>query len=114
MSTASGDDYIVADPVALVSADEVLVVAPAAQNPRLQWPFLLVALVCGAGLAFVAAGALREGVAAVVISLALATALRLMLPSRTAGWLSSRSRVVDTACFAAAAVGLAGTLFLLR
>lgn len=112
MSTASGDDYIVVEPGALVVTDQAVVDA-ADRSPRFQWPFLLVAVVGLFSLVLVALGNLREGMAGIVLALVLATALRLVLPTRTAGWLCSRGRAVDTCCLAAAAIGLAGTLFLL-
>ena len=106
MSTASGDDYLVA------GESPALVVVP---EPRVsQWPFLLVTLVGLSGLAFIALGRLQQGVLGLLLAVALASALRLVLPTRTAGWLTSRSRVVDAAGFAALAVGLAATLFLLK
>jgi len=48
------------------------------------------------------------------MAVGLAAGLRLVLPTRTAGWLTSRSRVLDAVVFAALAAGLAATLFLLK
>lgn len=66
-----------------------------------------------ASLVLVVAGSLRAGIAGLVLAMALAAALRLVLPARTSELLSSRHRIVDAACFAALAAGLAGTLLLL-
>lgn len=106
MSTASSDEYLVGDAAISASLDE--------KPPRLQWPFLIVAVLAMGGLALFALGSLNRGIAALVLSMGLAAALRLVLPSATAGWLASRSRSVDVLCFAGLAAGLAGTLMLLK
>ena len=106
MSTASGDDYLVA------GESPALVVVP---EPRAtQWPFLLVTLVGFSGLALIGVGRLQQGILGLLMAVGLAAGLRLVLPTRTAGWLTSRSRVLDAAAFAALAVGLAATLYLLK
>lgn len=112
MSTAPGDDYIAIDPAVLVVTDDTSV-RTVERAPRFQWPFLLVSVIVVSALGLVAAGFLREGMAGMVLALTLAAALRLVLPGRTAGLLSSRSRVADTCCLGVAALGLAGTLLLL-
>lgn len=110
MSTASGDEYLVADS-AVLPGEQVRAIPDRA--PRLQWPFLLVALLVVAALAFIATGSLAKGVAGLAAAFGLAAGLRLVLPSRTAGWLASRSRTVDTCCLAALAGALAGMLLLI-
>ena len=106
MSTASGDDYLVA------AESPALVVVP--ERRVTQWPFLLVTLVGSAGLALIAVGRLQQGILGLLMAVGLAAGLRLVLPTRTAGWLTSRSRVRDAVAFAALAAGLAATLFLLK
>lgn len=106
MSTASGDEYLVAaEAPALISVPE----------PRVtQWPFFTVVAVGLVGLALIAVGRLQEGIVGLVIAMGLAATLRMVLPPRVAGWLTSRRRTVDAAGFAALAAGLAATLYLLK
>ena len=106
MSTASGDEYLVAaDTPALVAVPE----------PRVtQWPFYTVVAVGLVGLGLIAIGRLQQGIVGLVIAMGLAATLRMVLPMRATGWLASRSRTVDAAAFAALAAGLAATLYLLK
>lgn len=106
MSTASGDDYLVTpDTTAVVTVPESRVT---------QWPFWLVTAVGIVGLGLIAVGRLQQGILGLVVAVGLSAMLRLVLPTRTAGWLVSRSRIVDAAAFATLAAGLAATLFLLN
>ena len=115
MSAAPGDEYFVADSAALLGAAELPVPAAAveAKAPPAQWPFLLVALVGLGALVLIAAGSLLQGLAGLVVATGLAALLRLVLPTRTAGWLASRSRGLDVAGFAALAHALGGVTLLL-
>lgn len=109
MSTASGDEYLVAaEAPARIAVVEPVPVA------RTQWPFVLVVLLGLGGLVFVALGALERGVLGLIVAVGLAGLLRLVLPTRTAGLLVSRSRIVDVASLAVLAAGLAATLLLLK
>jgi Protein of unknown function (DUF3017) len=113
MSTASGDDYLVADPATLLTAaDTSAPLAGEAKAPTAQWPFLIVAAVAVFGLGLITTGSLQQGLAGLVAAMALAALLRLVLPTATAGWLGSRSRGADVAGFAVLAVAL-GTVTLL-
>lgn len=106
MSTASGDEYLVApDLPARVAIPE----------PRAtQWPFLLVIVVGVVGLGLIALGQLQQGVVGLAVAVGLAALLRLVLPERTAGWLVSRHRALDVLGFAALATALVATVFLLK
>ncbi len=117
MSTASGDEYLVADSATLLSTAELpagaIDITP--REPTAQWPFLLVAIVSLGGLVLIGTGSLRQGLVGLVVGISLASLLRLVLPTRTAGWLVSRSRWFDAAGFALLAGALAGvTLLLMR
>ena len=106
MSTASGDDYLVTpEAPALVTLPETRVT---------QWPFWLVTMVGIVGLGLIALGQAQQGILGLVVAMGLAGVLRLVLPTRNAGWLVSRSRGIDVAGFAVLAAGLAATLFLLK
>lgn len=106
MSTASGDDYLVApDLPARVVVPETRVT---------QWPFLLVIVVGFAGLGLIALGQLQQGVVGLAVAVGLAALLRLLLPERRAGWLVSRHRALDVLAFAALAIALVSTVFLLK
>lgn len=111
MSTAPGDDYLVVDTTALLGAADSAPARPA--DPPAQWPFLLVALVGLVGLVFIATGSLLQGLNGLIVTMSLAALLRLVLPTRTAGWLASRGRVFDAAGFAVLALGLAAATVLL-
>lgn len=116
MSTASGDEYLVAESAARLVTAEIS--APAAiddGDPAGQWPFLIVGLVGLVGLVLIASGSLLRGLSGLTVAMALAGMLRLVLPARTAGWLSSRSRMLDVAGFTVLACALgAVTLLLMR
>ncbi len=115
MSAASGDEYLVADSATLLAVPESVPQSIVAKPPTAQWPFLLVAAVALGGLVLIGVGSLQQGLVGMVVAMALAALLRLMLPVTTAGWLTSRSRMVDVAGFALLAAGLgAVTLMLLR
>lgn len=106
MSTASGDEYLVApDSPTLVAVGE---------SRATQWPFFLVAVLALAGLGLIAVGRVQQGIAGLVVAFGLAAVLRLVLPARTAGWLASRSRGIDSAAFAVLAAGLAATVYLIK
>jgi hypothetical protein len=106
MSTASGDDYLVAPELpARVAVPETRVT---------QWPFLLVVVVGLGGLALIALGRLQQGVVGLAVAVGLAALLRLLLPERTAGWLVSRHRLLDVAALAVMALALVATVFLLK
>lgn len=111
MSTAPGDDYLLVDATALLGAADSAPARPT--DPPAQWPFLLVGLVALVGLLFVAAGSLLQGLYGLVVAMSLAALLRLVLPTRTVGWLASRSRVFDAGGFAVLALGLAAATVLL-
>jgi hypothetical protein len=115
MSAAPGDEYLVADSAALLGAAELPVptVAVEPSEPPAQWPFLIVAIVAVGSLLLIAVGSLLQGLAGLVVATALAALLRLVLPTRTAGWLASRSRGLDVAGFVAIAVALGGVTLLL-
>lgn len=113
MSTASGDEYLVVDSSALLAAADVEVSQPVvAKAPVAQWPFLLVAVLAVGGLLLIGTGSLRHGLTGLVVAMGLATLLRLVLPTATAGWLTSRSRLVDAAGFALLAGALGGVTLL--
>ena len=114
MSTASGDEYLVADPATLLgAADSAVAVDVEAKAPAAQWPFLIVAVVALVGLGLIATGSLQQGLAGLVVAMALSALLRLALPWATAGWLVSRSRTVDVAGFAVLAAALGVVTLLL-
>ena len=106
MSTASGDDYLVApDLPARVAVPE---------TRATQWPFFLVVVVGLLGLALIAVGQLQQGVVGLAVAVGLAALLRLVLPERSAGWLVSRRRSLDVVGFAVIAAALIATVFLLK
>jgi hypothetical protein len=106
MSTASGDDYLVApDLPARVAVPE---------TRATQWPFLLVIAVGLLGLALIGLGQLQQGVVALTLAVGLAAILRLVLPEQSAGWLVSRRRSLDVLGFAVIATALVATVFLLK
>jgi hypothetical protein len=105
MSTASGDDYLVAESPALAAVE---------RTRTTQWPFILVATLVLAGLGLIAVGRVQQGVAGMVVAFGLAAVLRLVLPVRTAGWLASRSRIIDASAFGLLSAGLAATIYLLK
>jgi hypothetical protein len=115
MSAAPGDEYLVADSATLLGAAELPVPAVAIEpkEPTAQWPFLLVAIVAIGGLSLIGAGSLLQGLAGLVVATGLAALLRLVLPTRTAGWLASRSRGLDVAGFVVLALALGGVTLLL-
>lgn len=107
MSTASGDEYLVADPTALVGERRV-----SGASGR-QWPFAIIAAVVVTSAVLLVFGRFGLGMQGLVVAMATAAVLRLLLPTHVAGWLANRSRLVDASCFAGLALGLAGTLLLL-
>ncbi len=112
MSTASGDEYLVADSASLPAARHV--VAPAVEKtPAAQWPYLVVSLVASVGLVLIALGSLREGLIGLALAMGVASVVRLVLPSTTAGWLTSRSRLVDVGLFAGLGLALVAVTYLL-
>lgn len=111
MSTASGDEYLIADPANLIAAADPAV-TPVEHTPTSQWPYLLVSLIAVGGLGLIAIGLLRQGLLGLTLAMAVAAGVRLMLPTTTAGWLGSRSRTIDAAVFAGLAAAL-GTVTLL-
>lgn len=112
MSAASGDEYLVADSSALL-AGPVAAPVPVAEPPAAQWPFLLVSVLGVAGMVLIAFGSVRTGLFGLAAALGLAGALRLVLPTTTAGWLASRPRMVDVCVFAILAGSLAAVTVLL-
>lgn len=74
--------------------------------PKLGW-WWAPALVLIGGLALIATDRVRPGALAVAGALALAAALRAVLPSRVAGGLGVRSRGVDVLIMAGLALALA-------
>jgi len=108
MSAASGEDYLVSDSAALLGTVE----APA-QTPRAQWPFLIIAVVASAGLVLIALESMQEGLLGLTLALGLGAVMRLVLPSRTAGWLASRTRPVDVGLLAALSASLCAVTVLL-
>ncbi len=115
MSAAPGDDYLVADSAALLGAAELPIseVAVEPREPVAQWPFLIVAIVALGALVLIGTGSMLQGLAGLVVATGLAALLRLVLPTRTAGWLASRSRGLDVAGFVVLAVALGGVTLLL-
>ncbi len=112
MSAASGEDYLVSDSAVLLGAVEAPAQAPA-QAPRAQWPFVLVSVVALAGLTLVLFDSLQQGLLGLTLALGLAAVMRLVLPSRTAGWLASRTRIVDVGLLATLAASLCAVTLLL-
>lgn len=111
MSTASGDEYLVA--AAAPSAAPVAeVVVPVPRSRR--WPFLVVLSIGLVGLGLIAAGLLQQGVIGLIVGFGLAALLRLVLPGRSSGLLASRTRVLDACGFAALAAAMAATLLLIK
>jgi hypothetical protein len=108
MSAASGEDYLVSDSAALLGTVE----APA-EAPRAQWPFVIVAVVALAGIVLIAFDSLQQGLLGLALALALAAVMRLVLPARTAGWLASRTRMVDVGLLAALGASLCAVTLLL-
>ncbi|MEZ5185263.1 MAG: DUF3017 domain-containing protein [Candidatus Nanopelagicales bacterium] len=112
MSTASGDEYLVADASPRMGTVEVP--APDVTASRsVRWPSLVVFMFALAGLVLIAVGSLHDGLIALTLSLALASVMRLLLPGPPAEWLSSRSRVTDGALLAALAASLGAVALLL-
>lgn len=111
MSTASGDEYMVAESSTRPGAGSAVA---GARPSRHQWPFALVAALTVVGLALTATGGLEQGLLVLAAAMSSAAALRLLLPGGSAGWLASRSRPVDAVLFAALAAGLAAVVLLLR
>lgn len=110
MSTASSDDYFVADASPLMVTVEAS--APAvSRNAHL--PSVVVLMGAFVGLALIAMGSLREGLIGLTVSLALASVLRLLLPGAAAEWLSSRTRIIDSGLMAALAGSLGAVTLLL-
>lgn len=72
-----------------------------------QAPFALVWLVVLAGLALIATEYWRRGLTVVGSAAVLAGLLRLVLPTRRAGWLVVRGRTVDVVGYAASGFALA-------
>jgi hypothetical protein len=90
------------------------VAAPAVEKtPAAQWPYLVVSLVASVGMVLIALGSLREGLIGLALAMGLASGVRLVLPSTTAGWLTSRSRLVDAGLFAALGLALGAVTYLL-
>lgn len=110
MSTASGDEYLVAA-VAPATVVEPVVVTPVKSR---RWPFLVVLTLGLLGLALIATGLLQQGVVGLILAFGLAALLRLVLPGRSAGLLASRTRVLDACGFAALAAAMAATLLLIK
>lgn len=106
MSTASGDDYLVAPEL------PARVVVP--ESRVTQWPFLTVLVVALAGLVLISVGRVQQGVVGLAVALGLAALLRLVLPEHNAGWLVSRQRALDVLGFAALAAALIATVLLLK
>jgi hypothetical protein len=97
VSTASGDDYLVADQAPAIRAARV---GPSVESGRAgQWPFLLVLVTLVAGISGVTAGR-AEGLVVIAVAMGLASLLRLTLPDPVAGWLCSRRRFLDAGLFA--------------
>lgn len=112
MSTASGDEYLIAESATLIAAADAPA-TPVGASPTSQWPYLLVSVIAVAGLGLIAIGLLREGLLALTAALAVAAGVRLVLPSATAGWLSSRSRTIDAGVFAGLAAALGAVTLML-
>ncbi|MBA2553263.1 MAG: DUF3017 domain-containing protein [Geodermatophilaceae bacterium] len=74
--------------------------------PR-QAPFALVWLVVLVGMGLIATEYWRRGLTIVGAAAVLAGVLRLVLPTRRAGWLAVRSRPIDVLCFGFLGVALA-------
>ena len=81
--------------------------------PVAQWPFLIVAILAIGGLVLIGTGSMLQGLAGLVVATGLAALLRLVLPTRTAGWLASRSRALDVTGFVVLALALGGVTLLL-
>lgn len=75
-------------------------------TPR-QLPFALVWLVVLVGMVLIATEYWRRGLTVVGAAAVLAAVLRLLLPTRRAGWLVVRSRTIDVLCFGGLGVALA-------
>ena len=73
----------------------------------------VVAIVALGALVLIGTGSMLQGLAGLVVATGLAALLRLVLPTRTAGWLASRSRGLDVAGFVVLAVALGGVTLLL-
>ncbi len=109
MSTA-GEEYAIADAsLRPVAAAPVRV----AKAPPGQWPFMLVAGFTVMGLALFTLGATRPGLLGLAVAMGLAGLLRLVLPTATAGWLTSRSRLWDAAAFGILGAAMAAVALLL-
>ncbi len=76
---------------------------------RPQVPFILVWAVVLVGMGLIATEYWRRGLTIVGAAAVLAGILRLVLPTRRAGWLVVRSRTVDVLCFEVLGVALAVT-----
>ena len=115
MSAAPGDDYLVADSAAVLVAADIAVpeVAVEPNAPAAQWPFLIVAILGIGGLFLIGTGSMLQGLAGLVVATGLAALLRLVLPTRTSGWLASRSRALDVTGFVVLALALGGVTLLL-
>lgn len=60
-----------------------------------QWAYLIVAVIAAAGLAVVVSDHFKRGTTLFALAICVAAVLRAVLPSRAAGWLRVRERVVD-------------------
>jgi hypothetical protein len=74
--------------------------------PRLGWGFWLVVALLLVGLGFIATDHMRRGGVMLSGALGVGALLRLVLPSRAAGGLASRSRLVDVLVMGTLAAGL--------
>lgn len=63
--------------------------------------YLAILIGCGVAVAIVASGDWRLGVRVLAVGLILASAIRLLLPTRDAGMLAVRHRLIDVAVLAA-------------
>ena len=77
-----------------------------------QWPAGLVLLLTAVAFAVVGSGHFRRGAVIFSAAVVLAFFLRLMLPSRDAGWLAVRHRAIDLAVLGVLGLAVAALTFL--
>ena len=83
------------------------VVRPERQRRRAaEWPLAVVLAAVVTGLVFVASDRFRAGTVVLALSVLLAAGLRAGLPTRTAGLLAVRSRVVDAVLLGVVGLGM--------
>ncbi|MCU0277802.1 MAG: DUF3017 domain-containing protein [Candidatus Nanopelagicales bacterium] len=111
--SAAGEEYAIPDATLMTATVAAPAPASVPKSPPGQWPFVLVSSLTVVGLAVFVLGDPLRGLLAVVLALSLAGLLRLSLPTATAGWLVSRSRLVDAGGFLVLAAALAAVTLLL-